>query len=176
METQRVVAELNWLKSSGHIADYAIGGAIAAFQWIEPSFTQDLDVFVVFNPDGASSLAPLSKIWPALIDRGAQQVNDHLVIGGWPVQFLGAKAEPLYDEAIANAAEVPFGDVTGRVLTAPYLAAIALAAGRGKDLLRVEEFLSRRVVEKSMLLDLVQRFGLTDSWKTFETRFLSAHG
>ena len=37
---------LNTLKQEGLIADYAIGGAIASFFYIEPSLTNDMDVFM----------------------------------------------------------------------------------------------------------------------------------
>ena len=175
MGMEEVISELNWLVTNGIIADYAIGGAVAAFLYIEPAFTQDLDVFVVFSGEPASSLDPLGPLWAALIKRGAKVDREYLVIGGWRVQFLPPGTE-LYDEAIANARSIRFGDVSGKVMTPDYLAATALATGRGKDFVRVEEFIARNLVDKVSLLALVERFGLTERWKAFEKRFLVTDG
>lgn len=56
-----------------------------------------------------------------------------------------------------------------------YLAAIALDTGRPKDYVRVYEFLTRNIVTKDALLALVERFGLTERWKTFAKRFLETN-
>jgi hypothetical protein len=174
MGIEAVIAELALLIADGVISGYAIGGAVAAFQYIEPGFTEDLDVFVVCRGAEASTLAPLGPLWAALVSRGYAVDNMYLVIGGWRVQFL-LPASNLYDEAIAHARDIPFGHVVGKVMSPEYLAAIALDAGRNKDFVRVEEFLSRKVVDRAALLALVERYGLAERWKTFETRFLGTN-
>lgn len=44
MGIEAVIAEVDWMIAEGLISAYAIGGAVAAFQYIEPAFTQDLSV------------------------------------------------------------------------------------------------------------------------------------
>lgn len=172
MGIEAVIVELDWLVQQGLIASYAIGGAVAAFQYIEPAYTQDLDVFVIFTGRDANSLAPLGTVWGKLIERGAAVDREYLVIGGWRVRVL-PPATPLYDAAIANARELQFGSVTARVMSPEYLCAIALQTGRNKDYVRVEEFFTRQVVDRRQLMALVERFRIADRWKVFETRFLS---
>ena len=63
---------LNELKEKGLIEDYAIGGAIAALRWIEPFFTQDLDVFILLK-DGdekKKEVIDLSPIYEYLKSKG----------------------------------------------------------------------------------------------------------
>ena len=45
-ETIRI---LDRLRKKGLIRDYAIGGAIAAMRYLEPSITDDLDVYLHLN-------------------------------------------------------------------------------------------------------------------------------
>jgi len=170
MALREVVSELGWLREQGYISNYAIGGAFAAFQYIEPKFTEDIDVFITLSGPGANSLAPLGPLWAVLLERGAKVQDLYLVIGGWPVQFL-APGSPLYEEAIATAREIDVGNETARFMAPEYLAALALDSGQGKHLVRVEEFLARKIVSKADLVALVKRFGLTEQWKTFETKF-----
>jgi hypothetical protein len=174
MGIQEVISELDWLIEQGYIANYAIGGAFGAFQYIEPKFTEDIDVFVVLSGPTASTLAPLGPLWAALIERGAKVQDLYLVIGGWPVQFL-APGSQLYEEAIATAREIKLGNQVVRFMAPEYLALLALDSGHAKHLVRVEEFLSRKIVSKSELLALVKRFDLTERWKNFETKFLGTN-
>lgn len=172
MAIQDVISELNRIESAGLIAAYAIGGAIAAQAYIETSSTSDVDVFVVFAGEGAQSLAPLGPIWADLIAHGAKAEGEYLVIGDWPVQFL-PPGTPLYDDAIKNAQPKDFGGVEGRIMSAEYLAAIALATRRAKDYVRVDEFIRRGKVSRDVLMKLIAQFGLEAEWKSFETRFLA---
>jgi len=172
MPIQEVISELNRIQAAGIIATYAIGGAIAAQEYIETSSTLDVDVFVVFAGDAAQSLAPLGPIWANLITHGAKVEADYLVIGGWPVQFL-PPGTPLYDDGIRSARTKDFGGgVEGRIMGPEHLAAIAIATGRNKDYVRVEEFIRRGKVDKAGLMKLIEHFGLEGDWKKFETKFL----
>lgn len=165
-----VVSELNRIKLSGLISDYAIGGAVAAQAYIETSATEDVDVFVVFSGGVANSLAPLSDVWSDLIAHGAKVEGQYLIIGGWPVQLL-PPGTPLYDEAIAQALSLDFGGNFGKVMRPEHLAAIALQTGRSKDYQRVSEFIRNGSVQVEAIQALINRFGLTDRWALFLTRF-----
>ncbi|MHB1094741.1 MAG: hypothetical protein ACYC3F_01040 [Gemmatimonadaceae bacterium] len=172
MPIQDVISELNRIRSAGLIADYAVGGAIAAQAYIETSSTSDIDVFVAVSGPAAQSLAPLGPIWADLTARGAKVDGLYLVIGDWPVQFL-VPGTPLYDDAVTNARTKDFGGQIGRIMGPEHLAAIALATGRNKDYVRIEEFIRRGKVDSAVLAQLIERFGLQAEWKTFEARFLT---
>lgn len=172
MAIQDVISELNRIQAAGLVEAYAIGGAIAAQVYIETSTTEDVDVFVVFTGESANSLAPLGPIWADLIAHGAAPEGEHLVVGGWPVQLL-PPGTPLYDEAILDAQMNDFGGVQGRTMRPEYLAAIAIATGRNKDYVRVDEFIRRRKIDMAEFMKLIEKHGLQGKWKTFERRFLT---
>lgn len=169
MALNDVVSELNRIREAGLISDYAIGGAVAAQAYIETTSTEDVDVFVVLSGSSAD-LAPLSDIWADLVSRGAKQEGGYLVIGGWPVQLL-PPGNQLYEEAILTARVFDFGGHSGRVMLPEHLVAIALQTGRSKDYQRVSEFIRQGSVAVETITQLVARFGLTDGWNTFLTRF-----
>lgn len=169
MAIEEVVSELNRIKSAGLIADYAIGGAVAAQAYIETASTEDVDVFIILGP-AAHPLAPLTPIWADLVAHGAKEHDEYLVIGGWPVQLL-PPGTPLYDDAIARAHIQVVGGQELRIMGPEHLAAIALALGRNKDYVRVEEFIRRGKIDRAVFQDLIERFGLRQQWNTFKTRF-----
>ena len=84
MGIEAVISELDWLIANEFVSSYAIGGAVAAFQYIEPAFTEDLDVFVMFGGDQANSLDPLGPLWGALLRRGATVEGLYLIIEWGP--------------------------------------------------------------------------------------------
>ena len=43
---EATIKVLNALVADGVVEKYAIGGAVAAAFWLEPFFTEDLDIFV----------------------------------------------------------------------------------------------------------------------------------
>jgi hypothetical protein len=172
MPIHDVISELNRLQSQGLISDYAIGGAVAANAYIEPADTEDLDVFVVVSLDESNSLDPLTNVNADLVAHGATWHGMYLVIGGWPVQLL-LPGSDLYEDAIAHGRASVFADgLSAKIMGPEHLVAIALATGRLKDYVRVVEFLRRGVVDRAHLEDLVKKYGLTQQWLNFESRFL----
>ena len=167
-----VIVELNRLQADGRIASYAIGGAVAAQAYITPMSTEDVDVFVVIAGAEAMSLAPLRHIYADLISRGAKPNGGHLEIGGWPVLLL-SPAGPLYDVAIAGARSVPIDGHSARIMGPEHLAAIALQTGRGKDLVRLDEFIKTGALDMTHFGTLVEQFGLTEKWDKFQSQFLT---
>jgi hypothetical protein len=94
------------------------------------------------------------------------------MIEGWPVQFLPV-ADDLDAEALVQAQdiEIKFSEVEGatttRVLRAEHLVAIALRVGRPKDLIRVAQFVAEDVVDMAVLCDILDRHGLSGTWRTY---------
>lgn len=167
-----VISELDALRAAGLIADYAIGGAVAAHAYLEPTSTEDVDVFVALTGPYARSLAPFQAIYPFLIERGAKENGAYLEIGDWPVQFL-VSDDPLHVAAVSGARAIPVAGKTARIMTPEYLAAIALHTGRAKDHIRLLAFLESGTIDRAQFGALVERFGLTPRWNAFQSRFLA---
>jgi hypothetical protein len=156
---------LNRMQADGVIGSYAIGGAVGATHYLEPAATLDVEVFVTPLPaTAASSLLSLTPIYEYLIARGCPAQGEHIVIGEWPVQFL-VPANSLEQEALAEAKGTDVEGVPTRVMTAEYLAAIALNTGRAKDLARVVQFLEQEAVDRDKLNRILQKHDLTEKWE-----------
>jgi hypothetical protein len=108
--------------------------------------------------------------------KGCTEKDEHLVIGGWPVQFLLPSNE-LESEAVDTATSATVENVPTWVMQAEYLVAIALRTGRMKDYARIVQFLEQGVIDRGKLLTLIERHGLTARWTRFEERYLEdIHG
>ena len=164
------------MQADGIISQYAIGGAVGATFYLEPAATLDVDIFVTLPTAPGGLLLSLSPIYEYLKARGGTVEDEHIVIGGWPVQFLPASNE-LEREALAEAVPANVEDVETWVMTAEHLAAIALRTGRPKDHNRILQFIEQGAVDRKKLQLAIDRHQLTGKWKTFERRFLeSTHG
>ena len=58
-----VFRELNALKASGLVRDYAIGGATSVLFYAEPARTYDVDVFILLAPASPARLVSLERIY-----------------------------------------------------------------------------------------------------------------
>ena len=103
------------MKADGVIERYAIGGAVGATFYLEPVATLDVDVFVELH-----------------IPPGSKMEGEHMVIAGWPVQFLPA-GTALLQEALATAVERNVEGTPVRVFSGDHITAIALETGRAKE-------------------------------------------
>jgi len=148
----------------GIIKAYAIGGGIAATYYIEPVLTYDLDIFFIPAKEGLDVLAP---IYEYAKERGFSTQAESILIEGFPVQFIPAYND-LIREAVENAATLRYRDVEARVVTAEYLAAVALQTGRAKDRERVVRLLDGAVIDRAILGRILESFGLVDKFKKIE--------
>jgi len=170
MSIKDTLVVLNRMEAEGVIGRYAIGGAVGALFYLEPSDTADVDVFVAFREEvgGLISLAPLYA-W--LREQGfAEHRKEGVVIGDWPVQFLPV-ADELDVEALACAVDTEVEGVPTRVMTAEHLVALALRTGRGKDFLRILAFLDSGKLDQDRLAALLGRAGLLEKWRHFRDKF-----
>jgi hypothetical protein len=153
------------------IDTYALAGAVAAYCYIEPTLTEDLDVLIALDEVGASGLLTLAPILSALRSMGYTDFRDEgIVVGGWPVQFLPV-ATALDAEALqtAQTTEVRFqgGVFRTRVLLPEYLVAKALEVGRPKHYTRIIQFVEDKAVDMGRLHDVLRRSGLEQKWQKF---------
>jgi len=173
MKIQEVIVMLNQMERDGVIKCYAIGGAVGATFYLEPVSTLDVDVFIAFKPQQESIIVSPAPIFDYLKGFGCKMEGEYIVISGWPVQFLPA-SEPLLGEALDNAVEVDVEGVSTRVLSAEYLAAIALQTGRAKDKARLLAFIEAKAIDVARFQEIVSRHGLTAQWQRFQQQFLAS--
>jgi hypothetical protein len=162
---------INAMQRDGVIGKYAIGGAVGATLYLEPAATLDVDIFVMLPQIPDTVLVSLSPIYEYLKANGCTEKDEHVVIGGWPVQFL-LPSDELESEAVANATTATVEDITTWVMQAEYLVAIALRTGRIKDYARIVQFLGQGAVDRGKLMTLIEKHGLTARWVRFEERYL----
>src|SRR5436309_15703213 len=84
-----VLRAANELFAAGLIEDYALGGALAAIYYVEPFTTYDADIF--FIPRDKGLTAGIPGIYAHLQAQGWQVEREHLLVRGFPVQFLAAQ-------------------------------------------------------------------------------------
>jgi hypothetical protein len=56
MGIKKTIEVLNAIQADGVIGRYAIAGAVAAYNYIEPAITHDLDILHAFEDTSASAL------------------------------------------------------------------------------------------------------------------------
>lgn len=161
---------INQMQADGVIGDYAIGGAVGAMLYLEPAATLDVDVFVAL-PTTKGGLLSLAPIYAYLEARGCVVREEHIVIGGWPVQFISPR-DDLEREAVAAAVAAEVDDTATRIMSAEHLVAIALRTGRTKDHARILQFLEQDAVDSKKLETLIDKYGLRSKWEQFRHRFL----
>jgi len=168
---KEVIETINRMQADGVIERYAIGGAVAATFYLEPVATLDVDVFVESHTEPGSQMISPEPIFRYLRDRGCAMEGEHVVIAGWPIQFLPA-GSALVQEALAKAVEKDVEGTPARVFTAEHLAAIALETGRAKDKARVLQFIEADAIDLDRLQEILTRHGLAGAWQQFERQFL----
>jgi len=159
------------MQADGVIGKYAIGGAVGATFYLEPSATLDIDVFVSLPSVSGSSLITVGPIYEYLHARGYKSEKEYVIIDGWPVQFLPA-SDALDEEALAQAVETEVEGARTWVMTAEHLVAIALRTGRAKDFARIVQFVDSGVMSADKLDAILKRHGLVAKWEQFGDKFL----
>src|SRR5579864_3639176 len=83
-----VLRAANDLQAADLIEDWALGGALAAIYYVEPFTTYDADIFFIPKDKGLTSSIP--AIYKHLQNQGWEVEREHVLIRGFPVQFLAA--------------------------------------------------------------------------------------
>jgi hypothetical protein len=180
MAMRHALDVLNDMVADSIIESYAIGGAVAAFYYVEASSTDDLDILISFENRAASSSTGLVNLGPIisyLASRGFNEWrHEGIVIAGWPVQFLPV-ADALDAEALKEAPQIELEATLGeppvstRFLSAEHIMAIALRVGRPKDLIRISQFVSENAFDMKRFCDILIRHGLRTKWSDCCLRF-----
>ena len=172
MSLEKTIEVIAKLAEQGTIKQYAITGAVAALNYIQPTLTEDLGILVSVADFGErKGLILLAPIESALAKMGyTERSGVGIRIEDWPVQFLPV-ASALDEEALANAVEVDYkrtgGRFKARVLRPEYLVVTGLKVGRLKDLARIDAFLDENAVDLEPLKALLKRFELMPAWDIY---------
>ena len=151
-----VLRAANDLVAYGVIKDYALGGALAAIYYVEPFTTYDADIIFIAAEEGLTAGIP--QIYSHLQERGWRVEREHLIVKGFPVQFLAAAG--LTEEAVREARAIEYEGVPAKVFRAEHIIAIAASVGRHKDLARIEQLLDQAEVDETYLDDILRRYNL----------------
>ena len=151
-----VLRAANGLKAAKLIEDWALGGALAAIYYVEPFTTYDADIFFIPKDEGLSAGIP--AIYAHLESHGWQVEREHLLVRGFPVQFLAASG--LTEEAVREAERIDYEGVPAKVFRAEHIVAIAADVGRAKDKARIEQLLQQAGLDQSRLEDILRRHKL----------------
>ena len=166
---RKALETLLQLRDEGVLAKFAIGGAVAASFYIEAVATEDLDVFAFLAPS-ASGLINLSRLYERCQALGGIVRDEHIVMGGWPVQVLPAYT-PLVVAAVSDAQEQVYDGLAVPVVGANFLCAIALQTGRPKDYQRVFSLIEAGKVDALRLRELVELHHLQERWNVYTRRY-----
>ncbi len=161
---------LREMSEQGVIADYAVGGAVAAIFYIEPRETFDLDIFFILAKEPSSELMRLEAIYDFAARNGFKAEAEYIKIHGWAVQFLES-ASALWKEAVEQALELKFENETVPVMRPEHLAALMVETGRKKDWLRLSDFVENDVLEMNSLKGILRAHGLEAKWDKESWRF-----
>jgi len=161
---KKTIQVINKLKKKGVIQDYAIGGAVASFFYLEATLTEDLDIFIQIESTKGEILT-LSSLFQSLEDEGYKEFQkEGIVIDKWPVQFLPVTTD-LEKEALRNARHEIIEGESVKVFSSEYLMSICLAVGRSKDKIRFEQFYNNEeCYDKKKFIDIISRHNLINKF------------
>lgn len=151
-----VLRAANGLVAEGLVEDWALGGALATIYYVEPFTTYDADIF--FIPKDKGLTAGIPTIYAHLQAQGWQVEREHLLVRGFPVQFLAA--HDLTEEAVREAERIDYEGVPAKVFRAEHLVAIAASVGRAKDKARIEQLQQQADLDRTYLENVLRRHKL----------------
>jgi hypothetical protein len=146
----------NQLVAAGLVENWALGDALAAIYYVEPFTTYDADIFFITKDKSLTAGVP--AIYSHLQSQGWQVEREHLLVRGFPVQFLAASG--LTEEAVREAERIDYEGLPAKVLRAEHIVAIAASVGRAKEKARIEQLLQQSDLDKSYLENVLQRHNL----------------
>ena len=129
---------------------------MAAIYYVEPFTTYDADIIFVASDKGVTAGIP--AIYQHLQERGWRVEREHLLVHGFPVQFLAAAG--LTDEAVREARTIEYEGVPAKVFRPEHIIAIAASVGRHKDLARIEQMFEQAEIDRTLLDEILQRYNL----------------
>jgi len=127
---------LNTVKRRKVIRDYALIGAVAATAYMEPVFTEDLDIIVLVDTD-----EEYVRTFRRVAEFADGREGMHYVLGGVPVQMFPTTTKPLYLDTVKKARPARIGGLRVKVASPEHLILLYLEAFREKDHFRIRRLL-----------------------------------
>lgn len=145
------IGTLNTLKRRKIIRDYALIGAVAATAYMEPIFTEDLNIIILVDTDG-EYLSTFRQVG----EFSESMEGMHYILGGVPVQMFPSTTKPLFRDAVEKAKLARVGNRRVKVALPEHLILLYLEAFRDKDHFRIHRLLP--LVSTKRLQELLGRF------------------
>lgn len=152
MAISDVIRTLNRLKRKGALRDYALMGGVAALNYMQPMFTEDVDINVLVDTDEEF----FDIVFPAVTAVADRVEGMHHVISGTPVQLFPSTTKPLYRDAVEEAVVAKVGRLKTKVVSLEHLLMMFLEAFRPKDKIRITALLE--TADQHKLQELLKRF------------------
>ncbi|MBI5472617.1 MAG: hypothetical protein HY961_09770 [Ignavibacteriae bacterium] len=150
------------------IDDYVIGGATALVYYSEPTFTEDIDVFILLEQRRSSPLIDLSGVYKYLTSkRNARVEGQYVFLADFPVQFL-VPYDELSRDAFANAVRVHFKGMSVKIFELEYLMAIMIQLGKEKYRERLRRVLVEKKYDDDRLAAILEKYKLLPKWKSLQ--------
>jgi hypothetical protein len=145
------IQEMNRLKQHRVIKDYAVFRAVAATFYMEPMFTEDMDVIVLVESDEESI-----KTFRRVGEFAQGMEGMHYVFGDVPVQLFPTTLKPVYRDALENALNRRIENTRVKVVVPEYLILLYLESFRPRDRFRIQQLLPKANI--GLLNQLLERF------------------
>ena len=145
---------LNGLKRRRIIRDYVLIGAVAATAYMEPVFTEDLDIIVLVDTD-----EEYRRVFQRVADFADGVEGMHYILGGTPVQIFPTTVKPVFRDTLEQARLARVGNLRVKVASPEHLVLLYLEAFRARDRLRIPHLLLE--ADKGRLESLLRRFDET---------------
>jgi len=130
------VRVLNVLKRRRVIRDYALIGAVAATAYMEPMFTEDLDIIVLADTD-----EEYLRTFRRVAEFAEGREGMHYTLGGVPVQMFPTATKPLFRHTLEKARLARIGGLRAKIASPEHLILLYLEAFRDKDRFRIGRLL-----------------------------------
>ncbi|MBI4307454.1 MAG: hypothetical protein HY684_01440 [Chloroflexi bacterium] len=145
------IRTLNALKRRRVIRDYVLIGAVASTVYMEPMFTEDLDVIVLVDSD-----SEYMQVFQKVTQASDKVEGMHQVISGVPVQMFPTTINLLYRDTLDYARVARIGNTRVKVASPEHLILLCLEAFRPKDRYRISQLFASADTRK--LHQLMRRF------------------
>ncbi len=142
---------LNGLKRRRLIRDYAVIGAVAATAYMEPVFTEDIDIIVLVDTDDE-----YLQTFRRVAEVAEASEGMHHFLAGVPVQLFPSTTNPLFEDALAGARPVRIGGLRVKFASREHLILLYLGPFRYKDRLRIIHLLPQ--ADMHTVHSLLERF------------------
>ncbi|MCH7746026.1 MAG: nucleotidyltransferase [Chloroflexi bacterium] len=147
MGFEEAIGALNKLKQRKVIKDYVVIGAVAATAYMEPVFTEGLDIVVLVETD-----QEYYETFSRVAEYAEEMEGMHHIFGGIPVQMFPTTIKPLYRDALENARRTRIGKRRVKIASPEHLIIFFLEAFRDRDRIRIHSLLAQVDMTKLNLL------------------------